>query len=168
MLPMDAVGSPAVPVQRPGLHVPSSLLQDETKTAGFVLQHLPLFHASAQCWISLSLISCFIALPPWTLSVRDVKMRGFIAECNPGGTSDETLLGLLVVRKNSRMEVRPRRHMYTTEFMESMKQTSRGLLYNLQRNCLPAGMATPALGAWVKEDDTSMWQRYHGASVYSH
>ena len=130
MLPMDAVGSLAVPVQRPAPHVPSSLLQDEAKTAGFTLQHLPLFHASARCWISLSLISCFIALPPGTLAVRDDKMRGFTAKHNTGGTSDETLLGLLMVRKNSRMEVRPRRHMYTTELMESKKQASRGLLFS--------------------------------------
>lgn len=53
----------AVPVQHPALHVPSSLLLDETETAGFPLQHLLLFHGSASCWISLSLISCCIALP---------------------------------------------------------------------------------------------------------
>lgn len=26
----------------------------------------------------------------------------------------------------------------------------------LQTNCIPAGMATPAVEDWVKEDDTSM------------
>lgn len=124
---MDAVGSLAVLVRCPVPHVPGSLQQDETKTAGFTLQHLPLFHASSQCWISLSLISCFIALSSGILAALDDKMRGFTLEHNTEGTSEKTLLGLLMVRKNSRMEVRPRQQMY---IMESKKQTSRGLLFS--------------------------------------
>lgn len=69
-LPVGAVGLPC-----PLLRVPSSVLQDGTKTAGFALQHLPLFHAAAPCWISPLGISCFIAFPPGTLAVRDDKVR---------------------------------------------------------------------------------------------
>lgn len=76
------------------------------------------------------IISCFIALAPRTLAVCHDKMRGFTAECNAGGTSHETLLGLSMVRKNSRTEVRPRQQTYTTELMESKKQISRGLLFS--------------------------------------
>lgn len=57
-------------------------------------------------------------------------MRGFTAEHNTGGTSDETLLGLLTVRKNSRTEVTPRQETDKTELMESKKQTSRGLFFS--------------------------------------
>lgn len=96
----------------------------------FTLQHLLLFHGPAPCWISHLLISCFMALSPGTLTVCDDKMRGFTAEHNTGGTSDETLLGLLTVRKNSRTEVTPRQETDNTELMESKKQTSRGLFFS--------------------------------------
>ena len=88
---------------------------------------------------------------------QGVSLPGIILE-----EPQMVLLELLMVRKNSRMEVRPRQQMYTGELMESEKQTSRGLLF-----CILAGTATPAVEAWVEQEDTSMWQRYCRGSVRS-
>lgn len=59
------------------------------------------------------------------------------------------------------MEVRPKQQKYTTELMESKKQTSMGLLLCEEMS------SHGVLEAQVKEDATSMGQRSRGANQYA-
>lgn len=144
-------------------HVPSSLLQDETKTARFALQHLLLLHSSAQ--ISLSLISCFIVLPTGTLAVLDGKMRGLTAERNAGGISDETLQGLQKEHQNGGETKMTNIHHGARGKQEAKVQ---GVSCSPKKPDAGGNSYPTAVEARVKEGDTSTWQRYHGANVHSY
>jgi len=94
-------------------------------------------------------------------------MRGFTAEHNTGVTSRRDYAGTFGGQKEQQNGGETK----TTNIRHRAHGKPEA---NLQRdlalptNCIPAGTMTPAAEAQVKEEDSSTWQRYHGANVHSH